>query len=366
MGLSFGDLNADGHLDIFGTNLGDWALTTVTPLEPIYSDLLIYELGDSTSRWFLGSAEKVFTDPGVGSLVATPFGWGTSIADYDSDGDNDIIYHGGMSTGPVVHRDNTGVILRNDGQAGFSFDTEALAGSTDHQRRTVHGVAVGDLDDDGFIDIVSVSNSDAQESIPLFNFATEWGSPFDGLVAYQATWEPTDTLGVWQFSGIENDVNGSLAVEINETDNRQRWAKVRLLGTVGLTSRGSVNRDGIGATVTFTPRRAAPVTRPVLGGASYASQDSLEMVFGLGRENRGDLDILWPGGTRNRLHKVRKRERILFPEIPCSIDGDWRHVLEYGYCVSEALGELRANGIISRRLSRRLLDSALRAFYEEQ
>ncbi len=366
MGLSFGDLNEDGLLDIFGTNVGDWATTTTTPLDPVYGHLGVYNLGDSTSRWFLGSPDGTFTDPGVGDLVGTPFGWGTSMADYDNDADTDIIYHGGLAFGPVVHSDNVGMMLLNDGDANFTYDGEALSESVDHQRRTVHGVAVGDLDDDGFTDVVSVSNFDKQASIPITPYNTHWGSPLDSLVGYQATFSPTEIPFVWVHSGIEDNVDGSLAVEISSGDNGNRWAKVEVLGTIGLTAGGRVNRDGIGAVVSFRTSHGRSTLRPVLGGASYASQDSLELVFGLGKAHRGQVDVLWPGGVRNRLYGVRKGERIRFPEIPCSIDGDWAHLFQYLGCVGSSLQALRSAGLISRHEKARFFSSALIGFLVER
>ena len=40
MGLSFGDINADGHLDLFGSSLGDRATTLFTSLDPVYGALV--------------------------------------------------------------------------------------------------------------------------------------------------------------------------------------------------------------------------------------------------------------------------------------------------------------------------------------
>ncbi len=366
MGLAFGDLNQDGHLDVFGTNAGDWALTTVTPIDPYFADFGFYELGFSSSRWFLGSADGSFSDPGVGGLVGTPFGWGASITDYDNDADADIVYHGGMAFGPTVHSDNLGMMLLNDGQANFTYDAPALSESTDHRRRTVHGMAAGDLDDDGFTDIVSVSSFDKQESIPLSTYNVAWGSPFDGLFVYQATYQPTDIPGVWSFARLETNIDGSLAVEMSSGDNGNRWSKVKLLGGRGLVTGGEVNRDGIGAVVSFRTARGRTALQPVLGGSSYASQDSLEMVFGLGRARQGQVEVLWPGGVRNRLYGVRHGQRVLMPEIPCSYDGDWSGLLEYAICVGSALDELRDAELLDRRQSRQLFGSAILAYLVER
>ena len=361
MGLSFGDLNADGHLDLFGSNLGDYATTLLTPLDPVYGDFVNYQLGDMSSRWYLGSASGVFTDPGLGTIVATPFGWGTSMEDYDNDGDTDIIYHGGLLPGPVV-QGAPGVILQNDGSAQFTRDAAALANSTDHERRTVQGIAMGDLNDDGFSDIVSVSNFDIPTSEPQSTYNHNWGSPFDGG-KYQQFFLPTETPLLTAYSGLVFE-NGTLSVEINSGDNGNHSATIELLGTVGLTSGGQVNRDGIGAVVSFRTSRGKKAMKPVLGGASYASQDSLELVFGLERARHGQVDVLWPGGVRNRLYGVRRGERVTFPEIPCGFDQAWGNVFEYAACVSESLHELRSAGLISKREKGRFFLSAVLAFFD--
>ncbi len=361
MGLSFGDVNADGHLDLFGTNLGDYASTLITPLDPIYGGFFNYELGDMTSRWYLGDGAGGFADPGVGALVATPFGWGTVMTDYDNDGDTDIVYHGGLLPGPVVQT-APGSVLTNDGSGTFHRDFVALAGSTDHELRTVQGVASGDLDGDGFTDIVSVSNFDLPAATDLSTYNHNWGSPFDGG-RYKQFFEPTATPFVTDYSGVVFE-NGTLAVEINSGDNGHRSVAVELVGSVGLTSGGGVNRDGIGAIVTVTPRHGNPAMVPVLGGSSYASQNSLVQGFGLDDARWGQVEVLWPGGIRNRFYAARAGEHVVFPEIPCSFDDDWPNVVAYAGCVATALGELRTAGVINHSQKVRFFVSALLAFFE--
>ena len=63
----------------------------------------------------------------------------------------------------------------------MSRDSTALTGSTDHSVRTVHGVAVGDLDEDGYEDIVSVSSEDLPAGGPRAP-APELGGEFQNLL----------------------------------------------------------------------------------------------------------------------------------------------------------------------------------------
>jgi hypothetical protein len=354
MGLSFGDLNADGYMDIFSTNVGDYMVPDLG--QP-------HTLGDFTSRWFLGQPGGRFADPGVGDLVATPFGWGTSMVDYDNDGDTDIIYYGGLDQGLIVEASNPGVILRNEGGAAiFAYDAAALAGSTNHSRRNVEGVAVGDLNNDGFVDIVSVSSFDSSAPIPLVQHSTLYGGPFDATALFVPTFRP---LGPGQFlwNGFVHP-DGTLSVEINSATNGNSWVEGRTVGTKGITSGGRVNRDGIGAVVLFTPDQGKSVMRPVVGGSSYASQDSLAATFGLGSAERGTIEVRWPGGVRNRLYDVRHGERIVLPEIPYSFDVPGLGAAEYEARVGRALDQLVEAGVLSQAERARLLASARRAFDE--
>ena len=346
MGLSFGDYDCDGTVDFFATNFGD------------YQPVGVPQPGRQPSRWFLGRAEGTFEDPGVGELVTTPFGWGTSTADYDNDGDLDVIFHGGHDVGPGIEAGNPGVVLANpDCTAAFRPDFEALAGSVDHNRRTVHGMAVGDLDENGFVDVVSVSNLDIPESIPLA-FHQPLGSPFDATARFVFTFEP-NALGELEWNGNEY-ADGTLAVELSSGGNGNRSASVRLVGSAGLARGGRVNRDGIGAVVRFRPDGGPWVTRPVVGGSSYASQDALEVHLGLGTAQRGLLEVLWPGGAVNRLYNVYAGERVVFPEIPCGFD-EFRTRWGYLFCVTRALDDLQDAGVVTDFERVRFLMSALRA-----
>ena len=354
MGLSFADFNCDDRLDFFAVNWGDYGFA------PIGFD---FERGQWSSRWFLGRADGGFDDPGVGSLKATPFGWSPMALDYDNDADPDVIYLGSLGTAIfTVLGDNPGAVLQNQGcEARFLRDARAM--TTVHNRRVVEGAAAGDLDGDGFPDVVSVSSFDIPEELPQEPFGLEYGSPFDSTAVHTKFMEPAPG-GRFVPKGVEFP-DGRLVIDRNSGDNGNGWIAVRTLGTEGITSEGRVNRDGIGALVRFQPERGPATTRPLIGGANYASQDALVMTFGLGGAMAGTLEIHWPGGVRNRLYGVRRGERVRFPEIPCGFDARWDGEESYRTCVETALGELEEGGHLSEAERQRFLDSALRARREE-
>jgi len=363
MGLSFGDFNRDGLLDIFATNTGYFITNFMRPV----LDFPIV-LGEWASGWFLAQPDGSFIFPGVGNLVGTPFGWGTSTADYDNDTDTDVIYHGGMDMGAFVDASNPGAVLRNDGKANFSQDIGALADSVDHTRRTVQGVAMGDLNNDGFTDVVTVASQTWPDFLPLAPYLPPpllAGSPFDSMASIWPTFAPIDqndfTKGMVA-TGME-PANGNLVVEVN-SGNDNHWVKVRMLGGAGLVPDGKVNRDGIGATIRFSPNDSAAVLHPVVAGASYASEDALTTVFGLAEQDFGVIDVLWPGGVRNRLYNARQGETIVFPEIPCGYDDPKLDSKGYRACVEGTIDALVNRREIGRPEGQRFFASAMRAFEE--
>lgn len=352
MGFSFGDLDHDGHMDMFVPSAGDYMVQNMGIAIPpgLYS-----------SRWFFGSSNGAFTPGDLTPLGGvTPFGWGNGMVDYDNDGDTDIIFYGSLDVVAFYTADNPGVVLQNDGAGSFSWDQGATAATAEFvARQNVQGVAMGDLNDDGFPDMVHVSAAYIPPTIPLVHTHMKWGSVFDSAAYVLPTFSPIGPLE-YEWNGIQPE-DGFLGVELNSANNGNRGVKVGVIGTKGLTTDGVVNRDGIGAIVKFTPRRGETAMSPVLGGSSYASQHSMLQGFGLGRQQSGTVDIQWPGGTRNRLYDVHAGETVKIPEIPCDIGMKVRS-REYRKCVDDALDELVANGTISHPFAHRLRKSALKAF----
>ena len=379
MGFSFADYNFDGNLDLFATSGGDFFKR---PLP------VPYQLGDSSSRWFLQRSDGTFVDPrrssidhpalngadpDLGGLKATPWGWSTSSFDYDNDGVTDIVYHGALDGMGAVSADNTGTVLRNQGPQAlrdgffpsFEYDDTLSRSGADHLHRTVIGMATGDLDHNGFVDVISSAQSLKVGSFIRYADVAQinYGSPWDDAKQLPIYLPDPQNRSILRATGAYT-VEGNLAVEVSN-GNGNKSATIATLGSVGLTRGARTNRDGVGATVAFTPQHGLTALRPVIAGAGFASQDALEGTFGMGKANVGTVEILWPGGTRNKLYDVRAGERLTLPEIPCSYT-DNTSLVNYKNCVTRALNDLTASGHVDRQLAHRLFSSAIRAFNENR
>ena len=243
MGLGIGDYNTDGYLDIFKTHFSD-----------------------DTNVLYRNNGKGYFQDVTIraGLGVETRFvGWGAGIEDLDNDGSPDLFYTTGMvfpdagekiSDAPFK---TPNVIFRNLGDGKFEelFDQAGPGMAELHSSR---GLAFGDFDNDGDLDILIMNMN-----------------------------EPPSLL--------RNDVTG---------DNH--WLKVLL---VGVTS----NRSAIGAQViaVYGGRRQS---KAVLAQSSYLSVNDRRLHFGLGKETKANLEIAWPNGKKQTIADVAADRLVVIRE----------------------------------------------------
>ncbi len=151
MGVAVGDVDLDGGLDIFVTNFAEDSST------------LYRSLGE-------GFFEDSGTTSGVGGLTFQPLSWGTALSDLDNDGDLDIVIANGhiypqvdehAAVNQSYHQLNQ--LLENQGRGRF-LDVTEQAGSGFAVRKSSRGLAVGDYDNDGDLDVL-IGNLDEPPSL---------------------------------------------------------------------------------------------------------------------------------------------------------------------------------------------------------
>jgi hypothetical protein len=204
----------------------------------------------------------VTTRSGLG--VETRFvGWGAAMEDFDNDGLPDIFFTTGMvfpeveatvSDSPYY---SPNVLFRNLGGGKF----EELLDEGGPAMREVHssrGLAVGDFDNDGDLDILIMNMN-----------------------------EPPSLL--------RNDVGAP-----------NHWLKVLLVGTTS-------NRSAIGAMViaAYGTKRQA---KAVLAQSSYLSANDRRLHFGLGDEKLASLEIRWPSGKLEAIPDVAADRLVVIQE----------------------------------------------------
>jgi enediyne biosynthesis protein E4 len=231
MGLAVGDYDNDGRVDFHITNFSD------------DSNVLYHNDGE-------GNFTDVTFMAGLGEVTLPFLGWGTVFMDYDNDGWKDVMVANGHVY-PAVDDHQWGTtyaqqpLLFHNLKNGRFERIGAAPGSALAYAWSARGMAIGDLDGDGRLDVV-LNNCDAKP-----------------------------------------------AVLKNVTAQPGHWLELRLVGDVAKKS----PRDAIGAIVYVTADKVRQ-RQDVVSGASYASQNDFTVHFGLGTATSVDkVEIKWPNGS---------------------------------------------------------------------
>ena len=241
MGATAADFDNDGLLDIFVTNFSEDYFT-----------------------FYRNDGESSFTDVthSVRLGVNTRFlGWGTGFIDFDNDGWKDIFAANGhvYPEAEILgqHYKQSKLLYHNLGNGTFN-DISQQSGPGMRKRHVSRGVAFGDLDNDGRVEIV-VSNMNEIPSL-FFNRGT-----------------------------CENSI------------------LIRLVGSKS-------NQNGIGARVLVIAGKAAQIDE-VRSGGSYISHNDFRLHFGVGdAEQIERLEVRWPSGEIDTVTEVATNALITIVE----------------------------------------------------
>ena len=239
MGTSAGDYDGDGLFDLAKTNFID-----DTP--NVYKNN-----GDGSFTETTGSA-------GLGSVMRF-LGWGVAFVDYDNDTWPDLfLVNGHVYPNAAGGYRQRRLLFRNQGNRRFQ-DVSVTSGEGVSAERTGRGLAVGDYDNDGDVDLV-VSN-----------------------------------------------MNDRPSVLRNEGGNRGRFLNVQLIGTKS-------NRSAIGAQVKVSIGNRTLV-QEIRSGSTFLSQSDLRAHFGLQDAKKVDrLEVRWPTGATQAFANVQSDSFISVTE----------------------------------------------------
>ncbi|MEZ5354891.1 MAG: CRTAC1 family protein [Bryobacteraceae bacterium] len=267
----------------------------------------IYFASDSTpSMLFRNEKNGKFREIGTETGVAfnehgfEQGGMGVGVGDYDRDGLLDLVKTNFAGDHPNLYRNSGG---------GIFEDAVLSAGLAVNPQYVGWGVALVDLDNDGWQDILQVNGHvypelDREKRAetyrqPRLVYRNLGGGKFEDVSTLAGPGiAATHSSRGAAFADFDNDGDIDVAVMnmgeppsllINALPPGSKWIKVMVQGVRS-------NRSAIGAVVTVEAG-GSKQTLPVLSQSSFLSQSESRLHFGLGSAARADrILVRWPSG----------------------------------------------------------------------
>lgn len=305
---NFVDINNDGHLDAFSCHdiapniyyLNDGSNTFVSHQSGTagaYSLGVTSSGGNYASLWsdfdndgdldmFISKCSGppcelhrndgngVFTDiSAIAQINVTPIqSWSSAVADFDNDGDMDILIGSNGSTPNKFFRNN--LDTTNTVEEAY---TNITAGSGWDTNTSINRDYVAyDFDNDGLVDVLGSGNK------IMFN----QGNNVFAAVSYSSM--SVGAIGDLNDDGFLDIANGSTIKYA--VPNANNWIKISLQGIAS-------NSNGIGARVEIYGAFGKQI-RDIRSGEGFAYMSSMNAHFGIGQATAiSQIIIRWPSGT---------------------------------------------------------------------
>ena len=351
------DYNNDGKLDLFVKNYsgynplyqnnGDGTFTTLSVAGLVDAvnvrdadfgsimsfadydndgDLDVMITGDGDSmELYRNNGDGTFTDVNsAAGIVSQDNGKGVAWGDYDNDGYPDLFiargHQGGTGAG--------GTLFHNNGNGTFSDVTSSAGVSISG---SCWSAVWGDYDNDGYLDLFITNAGDTGQGPGNHNylFHNNRNGMFTDVAAATGAALQDDTSLHKGASWVDFDNDGFLDLMVkdgigNEGDNGPgAFGLHRLLRNSGnsnhyleINLRGvQSNGRGIGARVTVTSANGVAYRQNNGGGGGeYASQGSEPLHFGLGTATTATVVVNWPSGVVDTQPGVQVNQIITVTE----------------------------------------------------
>lgn len=239
-----------------------------------YEDLYVTNFSGQTNSLYRNDGGGLFTHVTENAGLSAPtwhyLGFGVAFLDYDRDGWRDLVVGNGH-VNDKIEQASIGVtyaepkgLYRNRGDGTFE---DAVADKGDLRTpRVTRGLAIGDYDNDGRVDVLACNQNDRAE---LFR---------------------------------------------NESRDDHRWISLRLVGTRS-------NRSGYGTKVYVSAGRQRQFAE-CRSGMSYVAASDARVYFGLGKAQRVDVTLHWLSGQRETMQGLATNRFYLCTEGQgCQVDG---------------------------------------------
>jgi enediyne biosynthesis protein E4 len=233
MGVDAADFNNDGRQDLFVANLDR-------------EDFAIYRNNRD------GTFDDLAISTGIAKATRAMSGWGLKFFDYDNDGDLDLLLANGNPDDLIktLHGESTyeEPLMLFHGTGKSLENVSAESGPLFATPMSSRGLALGDFNNDGAVDVLISVN------------------------------------------------NGAPLLLRNNAGRHNHWLGIRLIGK-------KCNPDAVGAKVTYQAGDLMRSRMKVAGG-SYLSSHDPRMVLGLGTRDKIDwVEVTWPmpSGRTQRL-----------------------------------------------------------------